>query len=119
MTVSLNHYLVLSAMLFCIGVAGVLTRKNAIIILASGALGDAILHRRGRGFNPQERHHYLSLHRTDAERGQPGFCGLRPALGGRRRPDIRLLLARCRRCGSGGGIGDYRGSVPAQGDGGY
>ena len=35
MTVSLNHYLVLSAMLFCIGVAGVLTRKNAIIILAS------------------------------------------------------------------------------------
>ena len=32
---SLNHYLVLSAMLFCIGVAGVLTRKNAIIIFAS------------------------------------------------------------------------------------
>lgn len=35
MIISLNHYLVLSAMLFCIGVAGVLTRKNAIIILAS------------------------------------------------------------------------------------
>lgn len=32
---SLNHYLVLSALLFCIGVAGVLTRKNAIIIFAS------------------------------------------------------------------------------------
>ena len=35
MTVSLNHYLVLAAFLFCIGVAGVLTRKNAIIIFAS------------------------------------------------------------------------------------
>jgi NADH-quinone oxidoreductase subunit K len=35
MIVSLNHYLVLAAFLFCIGVAGVLTRKNAIIILAS------------------------------------------------------------------------------------
>jgi len=35
MVVSLNHYLVLGAFLFCIGVAGVLTRKNAIIILAS------------------------------------------------------------------------------------
>ncbi len=35
MTVSLNHYLILSAVLFCIGVAGVLTRKNAIIIFAS------------------------------------------------------------------------------------
>ncbi|TKJ37997.1 NADH-quinone oxidoreductase subunit K [candidate division LCP-89 bacterium B3_LCP] len=33
--ISLNHYLVLSAFLFCIGVAGVLTRKNAIIIFAS------------------------------------------------------------------------------------
>lgn len=32
---SLNHYLVLSVILFCIGVAGVLTRKNAIIIFAS------------------------------------------------------------------------------------
>ncbi|MBU0519496.1 NADH-quinone oxidoreductase subunit NuoK [bacterium] len=35
MIISLNHYLVLGAFLFCIGVAGVLTRKNAIIILAS------------------------------------------------------------------------------------
>jgi NADH-quinone oxidoreductase subunit K len=35
MVVSLNHYLVLSAILFSIGVAGVLTRKNAIIIFAS------------------------------------------------------------------------------------
>jgi NADH-quinone oxidoreductase subunit K len=35
MTVTLNHYLILSAMLFSIGVAGVLTRKNAIIIFAS------------------------------------------------------------------------------------
>ncbi len=35
MIISLNHYLVLAAFLFCIGVAGVLTRKNAIIILAS------------------------------------------------------------------------------------
>ena len=35
MIISLNHYLVLSAFLFCIGVAGVLTRKNAIIIFAS------------------------------------------------------------------------------------
>ena len=35
MDVSLNHYLVLAAFLFCIGVAGVLTRKNAIIIFAS------------------------------------------------------------------------------------
>ncbi|MCX6641138.1 MAG: NADH-quinone oxidoreductase subunit NuoK [bacterium] len=32
---SLNHYLILSAALFCIGAAGVLTRKNAIIIFAS------------------------------------------------------------------------------------
>lgn len=35
MVISLSHYLVLAAFLFCIGVAGVLTRKNAIIILAS------------------------------------------------------------------------------------
>ena len=35
MIISLNHYLVLAAFLFCIGVAGVLTRKNAIIIFAS------------------------------------------------------------------------------------
>ncbi len=35
MTISLHHYLILSAVLFSIGVAGVLTRKNAIIIFAS------------------------------------------------------------------------------------
>ena len=35
MVISLNHYLILSAVLFCIGVAGVLTRRNAIIIFAS------------------------------------------------------------------------------------
>ncbi len=35
MIISLNHYLILGAFLFCIGMAGVLTRKNAIIILAS------------------------------------------------------------------------------------
>jgi NADH-quinone oxidoreductase subunit K len=35
MVIALSHYLVLAAFLFCIGVAGVLTRKNAIIILAS------------------------------------------------------------------------------------
>ena len=35
MVISLNHYLILSAALFCIGVAGVLTRRNAIIIFAS------------------------------------------------------------------------------------
>jgi NADH-quinone oxidoreductase subunit K len=35
MIITLNHYLVLSAILFSIGVAGVLTRKNAIIIFAS------------------------------------------------------------------------------------
>jgi len=35
MVISLNHYLILSAFLFCIGVAGVLTRRNAIIIFAS------------------------------------------------------------------------------------
>ncbi len=33
--VSLNHYLVLSAVLFCIGVIGVLMRRNAIVILMS------------------------------------------------------------------------------------
>jgi NADH-quinone oxidoreductase subunit K len=33
--VSLNHYLVLSAILFSIGILGVLTRKNAIVILMS------------------------------------------------------------------------------------
>ena len=35
MTVTLNHYLVLSALLFSIGVAGVLLRRNAIIIFMS------------------------------------------------------------------------------------
>ena len=34
-TVTLNHYLVLSALLFSIGVAGVLLRRNAIIIFMS------------------------------------------------------------------------------------
>jgi len=32
---SLNHYLALSALLFCIGIFGVLTRRNAIGILMS------------------------------------------------------------------------------------
>jgi NADH-quinone oxidoreductase subunit K len=35
MTVTLEWYLALSAVLFCIGVAGVLTRRNAIIIFMS------------------------------------------------------------------------------------
>jgi NADH:ubiquinone oxidoreductase subunit K len=33
--VSLEHYLVLSALLFCIGIFGLLTRRNAIGILMS------------------------------------------------------------------------------------
>jgi NADH:ubiquinone oxidoreductase subunit K len=33
MTVGLTHYLVLSAILFCIGLVGVITKRNAIIIL--------------------------------------------------------------------------------------
>ena len=33
MAISLEHYLVLSAVLFCIGLYGVLTRRNAVIIL--------------------------------------------------------------------------------------
>ncbi len=33
--ISLNHFMVLSAVLFCIGVFGVLTRRNAIGILMS------------------------------------------------------------------------------------
>ena len=33
MSVSLEHYLVLSAVLFCIGLYGVLTKRNAVIIL--------------------------------------------------------------------------------------
>jgi NAD(P)H-quinone oxidoreductase subunit 4L len=32
-SVSLEHYLVLSAILFCIGLYGVLTKRNAVIIL--------------------------------------------------------------------------------------
>jgi NADH-quinone oxidoreductase subunit K len=35
MTVTLNWYLALSALLFCIGMAGVLTRRNALIIFMS------------------------------------------------------------------------------------
>lgn len=34
-TIPLEHYIVVSAVLFCIGVIGVLTRRNAIIILMS------------------------------------------------------------------------------------
>ena len=33
MTIGLNHYLVLSAVLFCIGLYGALTKRNAVIIL--------------------------------------------------------------------------------------
>ena len=33
MTVGLEHYLVLSAALFCIGLYGALTKRNAIVIL--------------------------------------------------------------------------------------
>lgn len=35
MPVEINNYLILSAVLFCIGVMGVLFRRNAIIILMS------------------------------------------------------------------------------------
>jgi len=35
MTITLNHYLILSAILFSIGTAGVLIRRNAIIIFMS------------------------------------------------------------------------------------
>jgi len=35
MTVGLEWYLALAALLFCIGVAGVLTRRNALIIFMS------------------------------------------------------------------------------------
>ena len=35
MEITLNHYLILSAVLFTIGTAGVLTRRNAIIIFMS------------------------------------------------------------------------------------
>ncbi len=33
MSVGLNHYLILSAILFCIGLYGALSRRNAIIIM--------------------------------------------------------------------------------------
>ena len=33
MSVGLEHYLVLSAVLFCIGLYGVLAKRNAIVIL--------------------------------------------------------------------------------------
>lgn len=33
--VPLNHYIILSSILFCIGVVGVLTRRNAIVIFMS------------------------------------------------------------------------------------
>jgi NADH:ubiquinone oxidoreductase subunit K len=35
MTIGLQHFLILSAILFCIGLYGALTRRNAIIILIS------------------------------------------------------------------------------------
>ena len=35
MIIELNHFIILSAILFAIGVVGVLTRKNAIIIFMS------------------------------------------------------------------------------------
>ena len=33
MTIGLQHYLILSAILFCIGLFGALTRRNAVVIL--------------------------------------------------------------------------------------
>lgn len=35
LTIGLNHYLILAAILFCIGVVGVLTRRNLLIIFMS------------------------------------------------------------------------------------
>ena len=35
MTVGLNHYLILSALLFTIGVAGVIFRRNALVMFMS------------------------------------------------------------------------------------
>lgn len=35
MSVSLEHYLILSALLFCIGLYGALSRRNTIVILMS------------------------------------------------------------------------------------
>lgn len=33
--IGLNHYLIVSAILFCLGIFGVITRKNAIMVLMS------------------------------------------------------------------------------------
>ena len=33
MTIGLSHYLVLSALLFCIGLVGIMTRRNVLMIL--------------------------------------------------------------------------------------
>jgi NADH-quinone oxidoreductase subunit K len=33
--IPINHYIILSAIIFCIGIMGVLTRRNAIIIFMS------------------------------------------------------------------------------------
>lgn len=33
MTINLEHYLVLSAILFCFGIYGIVTRKNAVMVL--------------------------------------------------------------------------------------
>jgi NADH-quinone oxidoreductase subunit K len=35
MTIGLGHYLALSSALFCIGLVGVLTRRNALLVLLS------------------------------------------------------------------------------------
>ncbi len=35
MTVGLNHYLIVSALLFCLGLAGVIMRRNLLIIYMS------------------------------------------------------------------------------------
>ncbi len=32
-TVGLNHYLIVSVILFCLGIFGIITRKNAIMVL--------------------------------------------------------------------------------------
>ena len=34
-SIPLNHYIILSAIIFCIGIVGVLTRRNAIVIFMS------------------------------------------------------------------------------------
>jgi NADH-quinone oxidoreductase subunit K len=33
MTITLTHYLVLSALLFCVGLVGIMTRRNVLMIL--------------------------------------------------------------------------------------